>query len=673
WQAEAPGKVFLEGQSNLGLSGKYLVVSGLVFRNGYTPTSTVISFRTGDDALANHSRVTQCVIDNYSRPERYDSDFWVHMYGKHNTFDHNSLIGKRNRGVTFAVRLNTEASQENGHIIEYNYFGPRQVLASNGGETLRIGTSHYSRTNSNSIVRNNYFDQCDGELEIISNKSGGNTFQNNVFYRCKGTLTMRHGQNTLVENNYFLGEGKPNTGGIRVINEYQTVRNNYLNGLTGYRFRGPLVIMNGVPNSPINRYNQVVDAVVENNLMVDCDNVQLCAGSDEERSAIPTGSRFANNVFMSQRNPTPFVVYDDISGITFENNLINEDVAPPQEAGFTQIAYSLSKNEEGLLLPSPEVLSQIGFENPALPVSKEATGASYYPKAEAEIAFASGKTIDVAPGTNTLLDALATSGPGDVLQLQNGGEYLLTKDLVAVHPVSIVAPAGDKATIRSSRPVILTIENEGSLALNNLAFDGSKSPDQPGNSVVSTSKYSMNRNYRLIVENCEIRDLDVNHSFHFLTVYRSTMADEVKLSNSTFTNVTGSILSMARETDDLGMYNVERVNISDCRFEKIGGSVAHIYRGGTDESTFGPIVNVQSSEFVEVGKDKRNKTGNSLRFHGVQLLEMEGCTWEDSAPLGLHLTNGEPRTNIRESLFTRSGLIEFNRLGFNAINVDFKL
>lgn len=203
-QAEEPGKVFLEGQSNLGLSGEYLVVSGLVFRNGYTPTSTVIAFRTGDDALANHSRVTQCVIDNYSRPERYDSDFWVLMYGKNNTFDHNSLIGKRNRGVTFAVRLNNEASQENSHVIEYNYFGPRQVLASNGGETMRLGTSHYSRTNSNTIVRNNYFDQCDGELEIVSNKSGSNTFQNNVFYRCKGTLTMRHGQMTLVENNYFL-------------------------------------------------------------------------------------------------------------------------------------------------------------------------------------------------------------------------------------------------------------------------------------------------------------------------------------------------------------------------------------------------------------------------------------------------------------------------------------
>src|SRR5690606_17592499 len=100
-----------------------------------------------------------------------------------------------------------------------------------------------------------------------------------------GTLTMRHGHHTLVEGNYFLGNRKPNTGGIRVINEYQTVRNNYLYGLTGHRFRGALVIMNGVPNSPLNRYNQVVDSLVNNNVVVDSDHVQLCAGSDEERTA----------------------------------------------------------------------------------------------------------------------------------------------------------------------------------------------------------------------------------------------------------------------------------------------------------------------------------------------------------------------------------------------------
>jgi poly(beta-D-mannuronate) lyase len=86
-------------------------------------------------------------------------------------------VGKSNQGVTMAVRLDSAESQENRHRVDYNYFGPRPVLGSNGGETLRIGTSQYSLTNSFTTVENNYFDRCDGEVEIISSKSGGNTFR----------------------------------------------------------------------------------------------------------------------------------------------------------------------------------------------------------------------------------------------------------------------------------------------------------------------------------------------------------------------------------------------------------------------------------------------------------------------------------------------------------------
>lgn len=42
--AETKGKVILTGQSNLRLGGEYLEVSGLVFKDGYTPTKEVISF-----------------------------------------------------------------------------------------------------------------------------------------------------------------------------------------------------------------------------------------------------------------------------------------------------------------------------------------------------------------------------------------------------------------------------------------------------------------------------------------------------------------------------------------------------------------------------------------------------------------------------------------------------
>ena len=221
--AETPGEVILSGQSSLRLAGEFLEVSGLVFRDGYTPRNEVISFRRDSENLAHNSRVTQTVIENYSNPDRTQRDFWVVMYGKNNEFDRNHLSGKVNSGPTMVVRLDSEESQNNNHKIHLNYFGPRPIFGSNGGETFRIGTSKYSLTSSNTLVENNFFDRCSGEVEIISNKSGGNTYRGNTFYESRGTLTLRHGNNTLVENNLFDGNGAPFTGGVRVINARQTI------------------------------------------------------------------------------------------------------------------------------------------------------------------------------------------------------------------------------------------------------------------------------------------------------------------------------------------------------------------------------------------------------------------------------------------------------------------
>jgi len=670
--AQVPGKVIITGQSNLSLSGEHIVVSGLVFRDGYTPTSEVISFRTSKDELANNSRVTNTVIDNFSNPERHDTDLWVGLYGKNNRFDHNSLINKGNRGVTVAVRMNTEASRENGHVIEYNYFGPRQTLGSNGGETLRIGTSHYSRDFSNTIVQYNYFDRTGGELEIISSKSCGNEFRGNVFFESQGTLTMRHGHYTLVEDNYFLGNRIPNTGGIRIINENQTVRNNYLSGLTGHRFRGALVIMNGVPNGPINRYDPVIDSLMNNNIVIDSDHIQLCAGSDEERSAVPTGSSMHNNIFMSKTNLDPFTIYDDISGISFEGNVLNEEADVPIDTGFSKVPYSVAENEHGLRVPAQSLIDEIGFGEIRLPVTKEETGADFYPKIDSVIAFRSGKSHAVAAGTNTILDALANSGPGDTLILENGGEYLLTKYALIKHSVTIRTKSGDKAVLRSGKASFFIIENGGGLELENLWIDGAESPDQPGNNVISTSKYSMNRNYSLAVHDCKVTDLDVNHSFDFLKVYRNTFADSIDIINTQMTNVTGSILSLDKETDDLGIYNVENVTIKDSTFTDIQGAVANIYRGGTDESTFGPIVVVEGNRFTNTGLGKRNKSEASLRFHGVQKLHITNSNWDASAPLELFLTNGEPITVIKDVVMKDTGQIRANNNEYKIDNLKFE-
>ncbi|MEP1383979.1 MAG: polysaccharide lyase 6 family protein [Paraglaciecola sp.] len=671
-KAQTPGKVIITGQSNLAFSGEYIVISGLVFKNGSTPTGEVISFRTSNDDLANNSRVTNVVIDNFSTEDRPMSDLWIAMYGKNNRLDHNSLVNKRNRGVTVAVRMNSEGSRKNHHLIEYNYFGPRQILGSNGGETLRIGTSHFSREYSNTTAQFNYFDRTNGEHEIISNKSSGNSLINNVFFETQGTLTMRHGHFTKVEGNYFLGNRKPNTGGIRIINESQSVSNNYMYGLTGKRLRGALVIMNGVPNSPPNRYDPVIDSAMNNNIVIDSDHIELGAGSDEERSAPPTTSEFKGNIILGKSNLTPFTLYDDMSGINFEGNYLNEEASTPITSGFASTPYSVSTNQYGLKSPVQALLDEIGFGEVKLPVTKDEVGASFYPKTEAIIAFQSGKTINVKSGTDTILEALSSSDAGDTLVLENGGEYLLTKFAEVHHPITIMAAAGDKPIIRSQKPNFINIENGGALEVENLWFDGAESPDYKGNNVISTSSTSMNINYTLFVRNIKVTDLDVNGYFYFFKANAGTFADTIEILDSEFTNITGAILQLNREVDDLGVYSVENLVISGNTFTDVKEEVATVYRGGTDESTFGPIVTVTDNVLTNVGQGPTHRSGASMYFHGVQKLNISNTTWNKSAPLELFLTNGGPITEIKDVVMKDTAKISANNDGYTAENVTYE-
>ena len=66
-RAETAGEVFIEGITNLEFGGEYLTVSGLHFRNGYTPTRNLIQFKMSNDTLANHCKFTNCVIEDLTK------------------------------------------------------------------------------------------------------------------------------------------------------------------------------------------------------------------------------------------------------------------------------------------------------------------------------------------------------------------------------------------------------------------------------------------------------------------------------------------------------------------------------------------------------------------------------------------------------------------------------
>ena len=642
---EEKGKVTLEGASNLQLAGEHLVVEGLVFKNGFTPTNAVISFRKNREELANNSRLTECVIDNYNNPERHVQDYWVTIYGKNNRIDHNHIVGKKNLGVTMIVGLNTKESLANNHQINHNYFGPRPTFGNNGGETLRIGTSHSSLENSNTLVESNYFDRCNGEHEIISNKSCQNTFKYNTFFECTGTLTMRHGNETLVDGNVFIGNGKPSTGGVRIINETQTVINNYHIGLTGYRFRGAFVMMNGVPNSPPNRYVPVIDSKLENNVFINCDHIQLCAGSDAERSQAPRTSEISNNIFYHETKSNLFTVYDDISGITFENNITSQNIETGIASGFEKAAITLEKNEQGFLIPtSDKIKTPITISDKI--ATKENTGVSWYSKEENTIALNSGTTIKVAPGINTLFDAAKNSEPGDILELTSGATYLLTKAARINHPLTIKSSGNEKPIILFERMMALEIQNGGSLLVENIKFDGASSPDYAGNAVISTQKKSMTENYKLFIENCDFENFIVNHSFDVLRVEKGTFADTISIQNSRFKNITGHIAALDKETDDIGAYNVEYFIMKNNVFTDVQGAALRLYRGGKDESTFGPFLEVDHNVFDNVGHGSKNKYKAAMSLYGVQVNDITNNIFTGCKPMEMHLVVGEPIVNI---------------------------
>jgi poly(beta-D-mannuronate) lyase len=649
--AQEKGKVIISGQSNLRLAGQYLVVSGLVFRDGYTPTSEVISFRRNKDDLANYSRVTEVVIDGFNNPERTETDFWVVMYGRHNRFDHNHVAGKSNNGVTMAVRLNSEASQENHHRIDHNYFGHRPNLGSNGGETLRIGTSHYSLSDSFTSVENNFFERCNGEVEIISVKSGNNVIRGNAFLESRGTLTLRHGNDNLVENNVFFGHGVDHTGGIRLINKRQTIRNNYLQGLTGYRFGSALTIMNGVPDSPINRYHQVEDSVIENNTVIDSAHIEMAAGSDAERSAVPKTTTFRNNLVYNKDGADIFTVHDDISGITFEGNVLNEVTNPAISRGFSSQTVELEKLPTGLLHAVGDNLANVGASADLKVLKRDETGVDWYPKPNYGERFGSGTVTEVGPEEGALARAVAAAGAGDIIRLKPGN-YLVSRLLHIDIPLTVqAAETGSKPKVNFERNALFEIRDGGSLQLKGLRFSGKSAPDSAGNALIRTSRYSMLNAYQLLVSDCDVEALDINHSFNFLSVSKGTFADRIDITNSSFSDISGAVLELDKETDDLGLYNVEYLNIENTSFENIGEAVAVLYRGGTDESTFGPHFNLHDSNLNNVGSNKRNKSGSSIFLHGVQVVDISNNEFIGTRPIRAELTVGDPITVIRSNRF----------------------
>lgn len=333
-KAERPGKTVLTGSSTLRIGGEHLVVEGLHFQNSNTNISDLIQFRKDSKQLAKACRITNCAVTSSLPANSSQESRWLGLYGTGNRVDHCRFEGKSGKGATFVVWLGDR--NEGGHKIDHNYFGPREALGSNGGETIRIGDSKTSLLDGICIVEKNLFEKCNGEAECISNKSCGNIYRENCFLEVSGTLTLRHGNRCLVEGNVFLGNEAKGTGGIRIIGEDHVVRGNYLERLTGADARAAICLMMGIPDSPAHRYFQVQRVRVENNTIVDCKHPILIGLSDDKNATLePVATTFRGNQ-VSCPKASVIDARCNLEGINWtENRLSGKSLGIPETPGIS--------------------------------------------------------------------------------------------------------------------------------------------------------------------------------------------------------------------------------------------------------------------------------------------------------------------------------------------------
>lgn len=457
--AETPGELILNGKSRLSIAGKHIVVTGLYFKDGVLSGEPVVQFRTSSSDLADSCRLTNTTIINYNPPVNTTDSKWVSIYGKDNKVDHCTFVNKTNSGTLLVVWLKSGITVN--HIIEHNFFGFRNANLDssgkelNGQEIIRIGDSKTSMTSAGVRVSNNYFEHCNGEIEIISNKSCDNHYSNNIFYECVGMLTLRHGNRCTVEGNYFFGNGISNSGGVRVIGEDHKIYNNYFDNLRGTGWRAALCLVRGQEDSELNEYFQVKNATVVFNTMVNCQqSFSVNYNSSSDRKMTPIGSTIAHNHVYNTVGRNSVTIYQTNVAeldVTWKNNLMNQ-------GSFNGFVYDSSE----VIIGIEPAMEPAGTTIEILEPSDTSALADYSTDEYAEVmADIRGRERDTVktPGASQLSDTVSREMP---TRENTGSDYFTPP--TAIRPLT-ASKQQELMAYASNHSIFIDVPESGILAI----------------------------------------------------------------------------------------------------------------------------------------------------------------------------------------------------------------
>jgi hypothetical protein len=213
--AKNPGKALVTSDKAFQLDGAaHVVIEGFTFtgNGGLTVPGTAAA-----------ARITRNTFQGNKEGH------WLSVNAHDTEVDHNLFRNKKNKGVYLSVTGPGSKDMAQRVRIHHNHFLNHQFSGGNGGESLRLGLSGRQHAKAFAIVEHNLFEKADGDLEAISIKSSNNIIRYNTIVNSEGTITLRHGSNSVVDGNMLIG-GKT---GIRIFGNDQVIVNNVVQNTSG--------------------------------------------------------------------------------------------------------------------------------------------------------------------------------------------------------------------------------------------------------------------------------------------------------------------------------------------------------------------------------------------------------------------------------------------------------
>jgi poly(beta-D-mannuronate) lyase len=310
-EAETPNGVVFSGDVDhviFTLTGSHTILRGINF-----DACNVIKAEGHTGMLvelegSSYCRVTACNFTRNTARAQFMPIVVVSGNGKYNEVDHCNFTGNIDN-QELQVKITKEFCPLYT-MIDKNVFRDKIKVAwkvFNGGECVQVGQDPVllGTVQSWTTVRENSFTRCNGEPEVISNKSSNNFYIKNKFEDCDGELVMRGGFDCVIDSNTIDG----GNCGIRINGTGHRVTNNDIRNV-----KTAIRLMYGMAagKTEIGFYIAAGDCVIKHNRVENATTGILIGDS---KNADWTGK------FDTKRYPSPVM-----QNVTPSNNQVEENI-----------------------------------------------------------------------------------------------------------------------------------------------------------------------------------------------------------------------------------------------------------------------------------------------------------------------------------------------------------